>query len=324
MGEHWHGEITRSFFKDGMPLLPDSAERPDLRIYSVPRPSIQQIDEIGRELEIDPRAVSRAHDRHVRARMDRFGDTRFLIMRPARYIDKTEEVQFGELQLIIGPDYVVLLGRCGIFPLEDFVVKICSKPDRLTKGPNAIMHAAVMAVVDGYEPVMLGLENDIDEIEDEVFRSEADPLRRIYELLREVISFQRATDPLAFLLADLTRRKELPVDEHRFVRDAEEKALHAADRASGFRALLENVLNVNLALETKRLSEVSIAQADQTKKISAWAAILFTPTLIGGIYGMNFKDMPELHWQLGYPFALGLMVVMALTLYIVFKRRDWI
>ena len=324
MGETWHGEIKRTFFKDGLPLLPDSAEEPDLKVYSVPRPSDQQIDEIGRELEIDPRAVARAHSRHVRARMDRFTDTRFLIVRPARYIDKTEEVQFGELQLIVGRDFVVLLGRCGIFPLAEFVDKICAKPDLLAKGPSAVLHAAVMAVVDGYEPVILGLENDIDEIEDEVFRSEADPLRRIYELLREVIAFQRATDPLAFMLAELVRRHGIPAEEQRYVRDAEEKALHAAERAAGFRTLLENVLNVNLALETKRLSEVSIAQADQTKKISSWAAILFTPTLIGGIYGMNFDRMPELHWHYGYPFALGLMLVMMLTLYGIFKKRDWI
>ncbi len=324
MGEHWHGEIKRAFFKDGLPLPPDSAEQPDLRVYSVPRPSTAQIDEIGRELGIDPKAVARAHDRHVRARVDRYGDTRFLILRPARYIDKTEEVQFGELQLIVGRDYVVLLGRCGIFPLADFVDKICGRPDLLEKGPSAILHAAITAVVDSYEPVILGLENDIDEIEDEVFRSEADPLRRIYELLREVIAFQRATDPLVTLFAEVVKRRDLGAEEQRFVRDAEEKALHAADRAAGFRALLENVLNVNLALETKRLSEVSIAQADQTKKISSWAAILFTPTLIGGIYGMNFRHMPELKWHYGYPFALGLMLAMALTLYVIFKRRDWI
>jgi magnesium transporter len=84
------------------------------------------------------------------------------------------------------------------------------------------------------------------------------------------------------------------------------------------------VLNVNLALESKRLSEVSIAQTEQTKKISSWAAILFTPTLVGGIYGMNFEHMPELHWEYGYPFALGLMLAMGIGLYVAFKRRDWL
>lgn len=324
MGVTWHGEIKRQAFKDGLPLLPDSAEPPDLRVYSVPRPSDMQIDEIGRELDIDPRILGRAHTRHVRARMDRVGSALFFAVRPARYVDKTEEVHFGELQMIIGHDYAVLLGRCGIFPLQEFVDTVCAKPDLLTHGPRAILHAALDAIVAGYEPVILGLENDIDEIEDQVFESESDPLRRIYQLLREVIAFQRATDPLAQLLEDLSDRRGLASDEQRFVRDAYEKAQHAADRASGFRTLLENVLDVNLALETKRLSEVSIAQADQTKKISSWAAILFTPTLIGGIYGMNFDHMPELKWHYGYPFALGLMVLMSLILYVIFKRRDWI
>ncbi|MBJ7471250.1 MAG: magnesium and cobalt transport protein CorA [Solirubrobacteraceae bacterium] len=324
MGEHWHGEIARAAFKDGLPLAPDSADQPDLRIYSVQRPSDLQIEEIGQELGLDPRALARARGKHVRARMDRFGESRFLILRPARYVDKTEEVHFGELQLIVAPGYVVLLGRCGVFPLKAFVDKLCARPELIQRGPAAVLHAAVMAVVEGYEPVIMGLEVDIDQIEDEVFRSEADPLRRIYQLLREVIAFQRATDPLAAMLTELVGRDDLPESEHRFVRDAEEKALHAADRAEGFRTLLENVLSVNLALETKRLSEVSIAQADQTKKISSWAAILFTPTLIGGIYGMNFRDMPELEWAYGYPFAIGLMVAMMLVLYVLFKRRDWI
>lgn len=324
MGETWHGEIKRQAFKDGLPQLPDAADPPDLRVYSVLRPSDQQINEIGRELDIDPRILARAHTRHVRARMDRVGSTLFLAARPARYIDDTEEVQFGELQMIVGDGYAVLLGRAGIFPLGDFVDNVCGRPEVLTHGPRAILHAALNAIVSGYEPVILGLENDIDEIEDQVFQAEADPLRRIYELLGEVIAFQRATDPLADLLDSLSDRRGLGPDEQRFVRDAYEKAQHAADRASGFRALLENVLNVNLALETKRLSEVSIAQADQTKKISSWAAILFTPSLIGGIYGMNFDHMPELKWQYGYPFALGLMLLLSFALYLVFKRRDWI
>lgn len=324
MGEHWHGEIKRAAFKDGHPLPPGSTETPSLRVFSVMRPSTDQIAEIAAELGIDRRAVARAQDRHVRARMDRYGDARFLVVRPARYLDETEEVQFGELQLILGPDYVVLLGRSGIFPLESFVGDVCSNPALVSNGPSSILHAAIDAVVDGYEPVMLGLETDIDEIEDEVFRGEGDPVRRIYQLLREVIGFQRATDPLALLLDDLVRGRELPLHEHRFVRDAHERALHASERAAGFRSLLENVLNVNLALETKRLSEVGIEQNEQTKKISSWAAILFTPSLIGAIYGMNFRQMPELHWTYGYPFAISMMLLMMVVLYVLFKRRDWL
>jgi magnesium transporter len=324
MGEVWHGEITRSAFLNGEPVPEGSDETPDLRLYSVPRPSKQQIEQIGRELDIDPRAVARANDRHLRARVDRFGDTRFMVIRPARYIDESEEVQFGELQMIIGPDFAVLLGRCGIFPLKAFVEGLKGRPDQLAKGPGAVQHAALSAVVEGYEPVIMGLENDIDEIEDEVFSEDADPLRRIYELIREVIEFQRATDPLTRVIGELLEKRQLGAEETRFLRDVHERAMHASERGASFRALLENVLDVNLALESKRLNEVSIAQAEQTKKISSWAAILFTPTLIGGIYGMNFKHMPELAWQYGYPFALTLMVVMGGVLYGLFKKNGWL
>ncbi|MDO9353820.1 MAG: magnesium and cobalt transport protein CorA [Solirubrobacteraceae bacterium] len=324
MGEQWHGEIRRSAYRKGEALPEGSDETPDLRLYWVPRPSKQQIEQIGRELEINPRALARANDHHIRARADRYGDTTFLIVRPARYIDKLEQVEFGELQMIIGPDYAVLLGRCGIFPLESFIERLQARPEMLARGPAAVKHAALWSVVEGYEPVIVGLENDIDEIEDQVFRSDEDPLRRIYELIREVIGFQRASEPLTSMLTSFLARREMGHEEMAFVRDAHERALNASERAASFRSLLENVLNVNLALESKRLSEVSIAQTEQTKKISSWAAILFTPTLVGGIYGMNFEHMPELQWEYGYPFALGLMLAMAFGLYAVFKRRDWL
>ncbi len=324
MGEHWHGEIRRCAFREGSELADGSGQVPDLRLYWVPRPSPEQIEQIGRELEIDPRALARAHATHIRARADHFGETTFLVVRPARYVDKLEQVEFGELQIIIGPGFAVLLGRCGVFKLQEFVDGLVARPDVLAKGPAAVKHAALWSVAEQYQPVIFGLENDIDEIEDEVFRQETDPLRRIYELIREVMGFQRAADPLTAMLGELIYHRDLDNGEGQFVRDAHERAVHASERAASFRSLLENVLNVKLALESKRLSEASIEQTEQTKKISSWAAILFTPTLIGGIYGMNFKHMPELQWELGYPFALGLMVAMAAGLYAAFKRNDWL
>jgi magnesium transporter len=324
MGEVWHGDITWAKYRDGHRLPEDSIEPYDLQIVSVPRPSKTQVDEIGRKLECDPQIIDRAHQKYQRARTDRHGDTRFLVLRPAKYDDRSETVAFGEVQMIAGPNYVVILARTGLFDLTSFLAGVEKKPEVLKFGPLAVVHSAIDAVVDAYEPVVDGLENDIDEIEDQVFQEDADPLRRIYELIREVMGFQRAVDPLASVLGELMRLQTLGQEEHRYLHDAHERALHASERAATFRALLENVLNVNLALETKRLGEVSIAQNDQTKKISAWGAILFTPTFIAGIYGMNFDHMPELHWQLGYPFALGLMAVMAGGLFLIFKKVDWL
>lgn len=324
MGELWHGEVEWASFRRGMRVPQGSTVEPDLQIVWVQHPEPRQISQIGAHFGISDEVLTHMRARHGRVRVDRTGGVKFFSLRPARYIDQTEEVQFGEVQVVLGDRFVVLLSKCGFFQLTPFIEKLERRRDQLELGPSAVLHAILDAVVDGYDPVILGLENDIDEIEDEVFGGADDPLRRIYELTREVIGFQRATDPLEELLAHMLRRGDLPEAEYRFLKDAHERAAQAKERADAFRTLLASVLQVNLALETKRLSEVSIQQADQTKKISSWAAILFTPTLIGGIYGMNFRHMPELQWQYGYPFALGLMLAVGLVLWGIFRRRDWI
>ncbi len=179
-------------------------------------------------------------------------------------------------------------------------------------------------MVDDYAPVVAGVENDIDEIEDEVFGGSVDVSRRVYELTREVISFQRATKPLTAMLEQLMGDPRVDDEERRYLRNVQDHALRIHEQADGFRQLLQNILNINLTLETKALSEASHKQDEEVKKISAWAAILFAPTLVGTVYGMNFDNMPELHWRIGYPLALGLMLATSLTLYALFRRRSWI
>jgi magnesium transporter len=200
----------------------------------------------------------------------------------------------------------------------------------LRLGPEAVLYAVTDRVVDDYAPVVAGLENDIDEIETEVFSGNAGVSKRIYELSREVIQFERATEPLPVILGELIGGAE-DSELQRYLRDVQDHALRVTEQIAGFREILQNILSVNLTLvglsqneEVKALTEASIAQNDQVKKISAWAAILFAPTLIGTVYGMNFDHMPELHWVLGYPFALVLMVLVSATLYVVFKQRGWL
>jgi magnesium transporter len=139
-----------------------------------------------------------------------------------------------------------------------------------------------------------------------------------------VIEFQRATGPLDDILARLIAEPGVDAEEGRYLRDVQDHAIRAEEHADAFRALLQNILSVNLTLETKALTEASHSQNEQVKRISAWAAILFAPTVVGTIYGMNFDHMPELHWMLGYPFALALMALFSVSLYIIFKRRRWI
>jgi magnesium transporter len=182
--------------------------------------------------------------------------------------------------------------------------------------------------------VLHGLANDLDEIEVQVFGGAEGVTQRIYQLGREVIEFQRAVRPLPELCAALQNgfeRYQVDVELQRLLRDVADHAVRVAERTESFRQLLGNLLTVNAAVvgqrqneEMRRLTEASLAQNNAVQKVSAWAAILFAPTVIGTIYGMNFDHMPELHWILGYPFALALMVLVPTSLYVIFKLRRWI
>jgi magnesium transporter len=188
----------------------------------------------------------------------------------------------------------------------------------------AILYAIIERVVDDYRPVVAGVENDIDEIEESVFGGRTEVSRRVYELSREVIAFQRATRPLAALLERLMSEPDIGEDERMHLGDVQDHALRVVEQADALRQLLQNILSVNLTLETKALNETSNAQNEEVKMISAWAAILFAPTLVGSVYGMNFDGIPELRWRFGYAFAIALMLAVAATLYALFKRRGWI
>ena len=174
----------------------------------------------------------------------------------------------------------------------------------------------------------------VREIELEVFRGDPRVSRRIYELSREVVDVQRACAPLSGILAAITAGFEkYGVDEElrAYLRDVADHVTGVNERVEGFRLQLRDILTVNATLvaqrqneEMKTLSETSIAQGEEVKKISAWAAILFAPSLIGSIYGMNFAFMPELDWPLGYPFALALMVGVSGGLFAVFRKKGWL
>jgi magnesium transporter len=290
------------------------------------RPTREEFADVTREFGLHELAVEDAVNAHQRAKLERYGDTLFCVLRPARYIDETETVEFGEVHVFAGPRFVITVRHCKAPELGEVRRALEARPDVLRRGPVAILHAIMDRVVDDYGPVIAGVEHDIDEIEDEVFGVGlgADVSRRIYELTREVIAFQRAAKPLVAMLGRLMAAPDVDDDERSYLRDVQDHALRLQEQADGFRELLQNILNANLTLETKTLSEISLRQNEEVKKISAWAAILFAPSIVGTIYGMNFDRMPELQWQYGYPFALGLMAALAVALYLLFKRSHWI
>ncbi len=302
------------------------------------KPTDEEIAEITRIFDLHELAVEDAVHAHQRAKLERYGETLFCVLRPARYHDDLETVEFGELHVFAGRDFVITVRHSAMTRVGRVREALELRPDLLRRGPVAILHAIMDRVVDDYAPVVAGLENDIDEIEDQVFAGEPEVSRRIYELIREVIAFQRASKPLLPMLDRLLLDESIEQDERRYLRDVLDHAKGVSEQTDLFRQLLQNILDVNMTLETKalseaaiaqneetkRLSEVAIAQNEEVKKISSWAAILFAPTLVGSIYGMNFDHMPELAWQYGYPLSLALMLSVSVTLYLVFKNRRWI
>jgi magnesium transporter len=287
-------------------------------------PTAEEFTAVARDFDLHELAVEDAVKAHQRPKLERYGDTLFLVLRPALYVDETETLLFGEVAIFIGPRFVITVRHGSAPPLGPVRRRLEAQPDLLRRGSLAILYAILDDVVDGYQPVVAGLENDIDEIEDDVFDATPTNARRIYELTREVIEFQRATAPLEGILERLIEETDPDDEERRYLRDVLDHAIRVQEQAASFRALLQNILSINLTLETKALSEASHAQNEQVKRISAWAAILFAPTLVGTIYGMNFEHMPELGWKLGYPFSLAVMVLLSGGLYIVFRRRRWI
>jgi magnesium transporter len=277
------------------------------------KPTEEEFGSMAREFGLHPLAVEDPIKAPLRTKLEQYEDTLFLVLKAARYLDETETVEFGEVDIFVGDDFVVMVLRGEPAALTPMRERLEGEPELLRRGPEAILYAIIERLVDGYAPVVAGLENDIDEIETEVFSGNAGVSRRIYELSREVIEFQRATEPLPDILDRLISGGEAP----EYLHIVQDRALRITERVEGFRQLLQNILSVNL-------TGASIAQNDQVKKISAWAAILFAPTLIGTVYGMNFDYMPELHWTFGYPFAMVLMLMVSVTLYLVFKRRGWL
>jgi len=292
-------------------------------------PTEEEFSSVAQEFGLHPLAVEDAVEAHQRPKLERYDGTLFVVLRPARYVDETETVEFREVHVFVGEDFVVTVRHGEASELGEVRKRLEGDPRLLRLGTEAILYTVMDQVVDDYGPVVEGLENDIDEIETEVFSGNAGISRRIYELSREVIQFQRATEPLVGILDDLIIGGAENPELQRYLRDVHDHALRVTEQVASFREMLQNILSVNLTLvglsqneEVKVLSEASIAQNEEVKTISAWAAILFAPTLVGTVYGMNFDHMPELHWLLGYPFALALMLLV--SLYVIFKRREWL
>ncbi|MCC9173748.1 magnesium and cobalt transport protein CorA [Arthrobacter sp. zg-Y179] len=291
------------------------------------RPDEVELLAVAEEFGLNLLIVEDALAGHQRSKLEQYGDQLFLVLRPARYLDDVERVEFGELHLFVGPNFVVTVRHAESPDLARVRKRLEQEPDLLALGPQAVLYAVLDQVVDEYAPVAAGLENDIDEIEDQLFGGDAEVSRRIYELSREVIQFHRAISPLESVVGELRQNADqygIPADLHDNLGDVMDHVLRLIDRVNAYRAILDNALTLSSTLASNRLAETSIEQNEQVKRISSWAAILFAPTLVGTIYGMNFEDMPELGWEFGYPLAILAMFGMGFILYVTFKRNKWL
>ena len=298
------------------------------------RPDEAELRAVADEFELHELPVEDAISAHQRAKMERYGSTLFMVLLPARYLDDVEKVEFGELHVFVGPNFVITVRHAESPDLHVVRRRLENSPELLCMGPEAILYAILDQVIDEYAPVVAGLENDIDEIEDQLFGGEPAVSKRIYALFGEVIELQRAVHPLMGIFDALEagfEKYRVDIELQRNLRDVADHVTRVVEQVDGFRALLQNALTVNATLvaqqqndEMRAMTATSLAQNEEVKKISAWAAILFAPTLVGTVYGMNFDNMPELHWRFGYPLAVVLMIVLGFGLYFVFKRRHWL
>jgi magnesium transporter len=282
-------------------------------------PGKQEMEEVARAFELPELAVEDAEESHQRPKLEAYRGSFFVVLRPARYDDEKEEVEFGEIHLFIGSGYVIAIRHGRASELGPARQRLEERPDLLRQGPAAAVWAILDKVVDDYSPVVDGLETDIEEVEQEIFTDQADPTERIYRLKREVIEFHRAASPLLAPLEQLERGAFPQVDERlrSFFRDVADHARRVDELVLGQRELLTSVLEANLALQSVRQNLV-------VKQISAWAAIIAVPTYIASVYGMNFEHMPELDWPAGYPLALLLMAACVLILHRFFTRIGWL
>ncbi len=284
-------------------------------------PDAAALAAVAEEFGLHPLAVEDAVHAHQRPKLEIYGDTVFLVLKTVRYVDHDEVIETGDLMVFLGDDFVVTVRHGEAAGLADVRKELEARPDLLATGPSVVLWAVADRVVDGYAPAIVAVEADIDEIELQVFSGgrKGDPTERIYKLKREVLEFKRAVRPLveptAHLAAgthDLVHEQVLP-----YFRDVHDHVVRTAEQVEAMDDLLTGALQSNLA-------QVSMRQNGDMRKISSWVAIAGVNTLIAGIYGMNFKHMPELEWLYGYPFALGLMLMTSVALHRGFKRNEWL
>ena len=283
-------------------------------------PSQDELATVEEEFGLHPLAVEDAFNAHQRPKLERYEHTLFLTLKSLWYVDENDAVETGEINMFVGDDFVVTVRHGSGSELHSARRDLEAKTAVLTHGPSAVVYAVCDRVVDGYLSVMSSLEEDVDEVETSVFSPErTNDSARIYTLKREIAEARRAVLPLREPMRRFATGAVPGIEEGSapFFRDVLDHLNQAAETVDGLDQLLSTAFDAHLA-------QISVQQNEDMRKISAGAAIVVVPTLIAGVYGMNFKHMPELSWQLGYPYAIVLMAACCFVLWVWFKRSGWL
>src|SRR5215218_8926079 len=283
-------------------------------------PEPGDLDRLASLFGLHELATEDAQNPHQRPKIEDYDQHAFIVLKTAHYHEDREIVHFGEIHMFAAPGYVITIRHGPGSELATARQRLESRPDLLRLGAGSAVWAVLDKVVDDYIPVVDAIEDDIEEVERDVFDDDIPaPTARIYHLKREVIEFHRAVWPLLSPLGALEQGgfERVPEELRTLFRDVADHARRVDEQVSSQRELLTSVLEANLAL-------VSVKQNDVVKKISAWAAIIAVPTYIASVYGMNFDHMPELHTSWGYPASLVVMALSAAALVRFFRRVDWL
>ena len=283
-------------------------------------PTEAELAHAAEEFGLHPLAVEDALKAHQRPKVEEFEDGIFLVLKTVRYDEPSQQVELGDVMLFLGDAFVVTVRHGAARALADVRRRLELNRAVLDCGPFSVVYAVCDAVVDDYTEISFAVEEDIEEVEERVFSPDrTNDAARIYNLKREIIEFRRAVRPLVEPMDRLATGQVERVHEHLrpYFRDVADHAVRVSEQVDSFDDLLTSVLAANLA-------QVSLQQNADMRRISAWVAIVAVPTMIAGIYGMNFEHMPELGWRFGYPLSLTLMLLACTGLYRTFKRTGWL
>ncbi len=285
-------------------------------------PSEQLLAHVQEAFGLHELAIEDAHNAHQRPKLEVYDDSMFVVIRTARLSDGGEHrIEFGETHVFFGPRYIVTVRHGSLRSHVGLRARCEATPHLLAKGEGFVLHAVMDFIVDQYFPVLDALQQELDELEDQIFSGKfvRSVTARIYHLRRDLLAIKQAVTPLLDVSSHLTRMSSamLTTDTRPYFQDVHDHVIRIADLIDSLQQLSHSALEANLAL-------ISVSQNDDTKRLAAWAAILAVPTMIAGLYGMNFKYMPETEWALGYPFALGTMLITCVVLYRWFRKVGWL